>query len=76
MAPNAHEDLFLVMVKNGAVVDEVYAEGQSDFNDQGSTTVTTHCSQGDQVLVRQHGGDAVRAGYWTVFTGFLLHGDV
>ena len=75
MAPNGHNSLLLDITKNGVVLDEVFAEGRSDSFDQGSSQVTTHLATGDQVWVRQATGNAVRAGYWTIFTGYLLEAD-
>ena len=76
MGPNNnHNDIYLIITKNGATLDTVYAEGRTDSNDQGSSQVTTHMAAGDKVWVRQNGGEAVRGGYWTIFTGYLLQGD-
>jgi hypothetical protein len=77
MSPNAHGQIDLSIVRNGQVLDMVFLEGgRTDSDEQGSSLVTIHCAQGDQVWVRQEAGDAVRASYWTVFTGFLLHADI
>ena len=65
----------LAITKNGAVLDVVYAEGQADQDDQGSSQVATHLVTGDQVWVRQNTGDAIRGDWWTIFTGFLLQAD-
>ena len=75
MSPNSHEDLMLAIVKEGNVLDLTYGEGSTDVNDQGSSLVTTHLATGQQVWVRQNGGDSVRGSYWTVFTGYLLQAD-
>ena len=71
-----HSPLTLAITKNGStVLDLVYAEGFTDADDQGSSQVTVHLATGDQVLVRQNSGNAVRGNFWTVFTGFLLQAD-
>lgn len=74
MAPNAHDDIFTAIVKNGADLDYVHAKGHSIFM-QGSSEITVHLEAGDQVWVRQDRGDAIRGTFWTAFTGFLLHAD-
>ena len=66
-----HASVGLAIIRRGALLDEVWAAGP-DVDDQGSTDVTTHLTAGEQVWVRQAAGDAVRGGYWTVFTGYLL----
>nr|QBA18407.1 type 2 C1q domain-containing protein 6 [Littorina littorea] len=68
-------EIYLDIVKNGVTLDRVFAQGSTDSHDQGSTHVTTHLREGDQVWVRQTRGDAVRGDTWTVFTGYLLHAD-
>ena len=75
MAPNSHDALWLAIVKNGVVLDEVYAQGSGDSFDQGSSLVSTDLAAGDKVWVRQHVGDAIRTGPWTVFTGYLLQAE-
>nr|KAG5690483.1 hypothetical protein BaRGS_033323 [Batillaria attramentaria] len=44
--------LYLAIVKEGAVLDYVYAEG-SDSSEEGSSQVTTHLAAGQQTLVQQ-----------------------
>nr|KAG5686848.1 hypothetical protein BaRGS_029893 [Batillaria attramentaria] len=75
MSVNSHHALKLQIMKETTWLDIAYAEGGTDVNDQGSTEVTTHIKAGQQVWVRQYSGDAVRGGYYTIFTGYLLHAD-
>lgn len=75
MSANARGSIFIAVVKDGSALDVVYAEGQSDNNDQGSTQVTTHLQSGQQVWARQQSGDAVRGSWWTVFTGYMIQAD-
>ena len=72
MSVYGHPAIYLSINKDGAILDEVFAEGMLDNYDQGSTEVTTHLQAGEQVWVRQESGNAVRGGSWTVFTGYLL----
>lgn len=75
MSTNTHTSVYIAVVKDGSILDVVFAEGQSDFQDQGSTQVTTHLDSGHQVWARQAGGDAVRGGWWTIFTGYMIQAD-
>ena len=75
MVPHIHGPLGLDIVKQGVVLDKAWAPNTDDPDDQGSTLVTTHLNAGEQVWVRQYSGDAVRGGYWTVFTGYLLQAE-
>ena len=77
MTPNQHGYLELEINKNGVtILDRVYSEsGSNDWDDQGSTLVTTHLATGDRVWVQEVYGDAVRADYWTIFSGFLVQAD-
>nr|QBA18412.1 type 2 C1q domain-containing protein 4 isoform 1 [Littorina littorea] len=62
----------VAMVKNGNVFDYVYG---GDGNDQGATQVLLRLAQNDKVWVRHHGGNRIRGGVYTVFTGYLLYAD-
>ena len=73
MAPDNHGELHLAITKEDQVLDETWAPGSADPDDQGSSSlVTTLLAAGDQVWVSHLHGDAVRGSYWTIFTGFLL----
>ncbi|KAK7094625.1 C1q-related factor-like [Littorina saxatilis] len=72
MGVNGHGGTILAIVQNGTTLDFVYCK---DHEDQGSTQVTSHLVYGEQVWVRQQGGNAVRGSYYTVFTGYLLLAD-
>lgn len=72
MSSNQHAPIYLSIVKQGNILDEVFAEGTTDNYDQGSTQTVVHVSAGEKVWARQESGDEVRGGAWTVFTGFLL----
>ncbi|PVD23793.1 hypothetical protein C0Q70_17067 [Pomacea canaliculata] len=76
MSTNAHGNVHVALVRDGTALDVVFAEGQSDVYDQGSTQVTTHLRSGQQVWARQNNGDAVRGGWWTIFTGYMMQADV
>ncbi|KAK7462068.1 hypothetical protein BaRGS_00038516 [Batillaria attramentaria] len=75
MSVTSHHALRLQIAREGSTLDTVYAEGGNDVNDQGSSEVTTHLRAGQQVWVRQYNGNAVRGGYYTIFTGYLVHAD-
>jgi len=57
----------------GVVLDQAWAPDNADSDEQGSTQTVVHLAAGEQVWIRQEAGNAVRGGYWTVFTGYLVH---
>ncbi|XP_025088537.1 complement C1q and tumor necrosis factor-related protein 9A-like [Pomacea canaliculata] len=74
MVPLQARNLDLAVIKGSIPVDHVYANSQSP-DAQGSTQYTIHLTAGEMVWVQQVGGDGVRGGDWTVFTGYLLAAD-
>ncbi|KAL8612143.1 hypothetical protein ACOMHN_021956 [Nucella lapillus] len=72
MGAGSHGDVYLSIVKNGGIVDIAFSHHHED---QGSSQVTTHLKAGEKVWVQQNAGNAVRGGWYTVFTGYLLHAD-
>lgn len=75
MSPDETSYLILAIVKNGVQLDQVYGNGRSDPEDQGSTQITIHLAAGEMVWVQQVSGEGVRGSNWTVFTGYLLVAD-
>lgn len=75
MAANGHDYLHLAIDLHDSVLALIFAESGGDSYDQGSSLVTTHLDKGQQLWVRESHGDAVRGGFWTVFTGYLLQAD-
>ncbi|PVD38877.1 hypothetical protein C0Q70_01502 [Pomacea canaliculata] len=73
MSTNSHGSIDVVIDKQGAPLDLIFAEGQTDPYDQGSGQVTTHLAVGEKVWARQQSGEAVRGRWYTSFTGLLLN---
>ena len=75
MVPHAHGPLRLSIMKEGATLDRVFVRDTDNPDDRGSTLVTTQLAAVEQVWVQQYRGEAVRGGYYTVFTGYLLKAE-
>lgn len=79
MSVNGYDHSYITIDKHGTVLGTAFADGRSDW-DQGSTQVTTHLTQGEQVVVRpQQGTSAIRGGWndlhTSSFSGFLVQAD-
>ncbi|KAL4217872.1 hypothetical protein ACF0H5_022611 [Mactra antiquata] len=62
------------IVKNGVNLALIYGHGDSGRHDQGSVTVVTELTNGDEVWVRMLTGDAsIWGGRYTSFTGAILY---
>nr|KAG5707859.1 hypothetical protein BaRGS_031590 [Batillaria attramentaria] len=57
-----------MIVKDGAEIARVHAQGGDDTNDKGSALATTHLGSGDKVWVRQDFGSALRVGFTVRFS--------
>jgi len=60
------------IVKNGNVIQRVYAGTQYIGDGPGSNMVIVQLQQGDRVWVKVHTGDLLD-GPWCTFNGFLLY---
>lgn len=75
----AQKRLEAQIVKDGAVIQQIFAGTQDVGNGPGSNVVIVHLNQGDRVWVRVHDkyhdtGD-ILDGSWCTFAGFLLYPD-
>ena len=76
MSVNGGRSVSFSIVKNGAALDDAYANGGSEHNDQGASLVTVHLQRGEKVWAQQsYGATVVRGGSLTVFSGFMAQAD-
>ena len=76
MSVNGGHSVSLNIVKNGAALDDAYANGGNKHNDQGASLVTVHLKRGEKVWAQQsYGATVVRGSFLTVFSGFMVQAD-
>nr|KAG5687038.1 hypothetical protein BaRGS_002411 [Batillaria attramentaria] len=76
MTNNNQGHIALYVNKAGHVIADLFVEGQPDPWDQGSVEVAVHVQAGEKIWVTHANYDTtLRGGWWTVFTGFLIHAD-